>query len=446
MTDQILPHNLEAERAVITLVLADSDSYMLIADYLLSADFYDSANAEVWQAIGSLYNQGQGIDITSIRTELKKQQIDPKPAIEAVARCYQDTPVISGNLMNFAKEVKNKSMLRSIVNITNQYNYGSRVDDAKAETILSSLEKELIEVADKLKDDRPNDAKGILNEINIDIAKGEASGWKGMDTGFSSIDKITGGLLPTHCWIVGAYTGTGKTFFILQMLLNVLGQGGKVILFSTEMDRKMNMLRLVANLAGIGTIRILKGELDEDEKNRLFEAQKKLSGYKDTLTIYDNVYTVEEMRLKAKKKKLKDGLDVIFVDFIQNLRGAENIYERMSNAAITLQQLAQELGVTVVIASQVSQAAAGWSSKEAIEYKGAGEIAAVADVGIWIKKDKTDRSAREVILRKVRHGKSDCFTMVRLSFPSGRIIEMGIEGEDGNRVSTGDNEDVKNQL
>jgi hypothetical protein len=196
------------------------------------------------------------------------------------------------------------------------------------------------------------------------------------------------------------------------------------MLFSTEMDRKMNMLRMLGNLAGLGTINILKGNLTDEEESQLLEAEKILATYKRNLMIYDNVYTVEEIRLKAKKQKLRDGLDIVAVDFIQNLHGDPDIYNRMSNAATALQQIAQELGVTMILASQVTQSSAGWTSKEAIEYKGAGEIAAISDVGLWMKRIQEDRDARRIVLRKMRHGRSNKHFDVRILFPSGRVIEV----------------------
>jgi replicative DNA helicase len=178
---------------------------------------------------------------------------------------------------------------------------------------------------------------------------------------------------------------------------------------------------------------MLKGSLTDEEHSQIKMASDTLEAYKDGFLIYDNVYTVEEIRLKCKKQKIQKGLDVVAVDFIQNLRGAENIYERMSNAAIGLQQIAQELSITMIIASQVTQGGAGWVNKEAIEYKGAGEIAAIADVAIWLQRVKEDRSARAIILRKVRHGVPGKMT-VRISFPSGKIIDM-LEGEEGEDVA-----------
>lgn len=99
----------------------------------------------------------------------------------------------------------------------------------------------------------------------------------------------------------------------------------------------------------------------------------------------------------------------------------------MSNAAIGLQQIAQELGITMVLASQVTQASADWAKKEVIGYKGAGEIAAVADVGLWIKRVEDDLQARRIVLRKMRHGRSNKSFDVRVLFPSGRVIDIDKE-------------------
>lgn len=446
MINEALPNNQNIERAIFSLLLIFPERFIEVVDYLFPKDFYQTSHQEIWKAMTTLHKQGQELDIVSIKTELVKQNIDPKPAMEDLIKCYEEQTPMGGNLMSFAKEIKNKSMLRQIIGVTNRCANNSRLDDAESSLILGGLEKDIVEISDNLKEDRPNDTEGILNEINADIARGEESGWKGFDTGFKWLDEQTGGLIPTQCWIIGGYTGQGKTFFLLQILLNVLIRGAKVMLMSTEMDRKMNMMRLLGNLAGLGTIRILKGKLDDSERERMLEAQKKLSNFKKSLAIYDNVYTVEDIRLKAKKRKLKEGLDVLFVDFIQNLRGSENIYERMSNAAIELQHIAQELNIVVVIASQVTQTAAGWQNKEAIEYKGAGEIAAIADVALWIKKVEEDKSARQIILRKVRHGIPGHF-MVRMSFPSGRIIDMEQAENNGDAsVWIGEEGNVTGQL
>lgn len=421
-----LPKNTDTEKAIFSVILMNPEGFIEIADKLEPRDFYHIRHQEIWRAMGSLYQKGQDIDIVSVKTELEKQDVDYKPALEVLSSCY-DSPVLGGNLLAFVKEVKNKSLLRQIVGTALKHKQEAHLEDADALSILTRIEKDVVDLSDQVKDGRPVDAGGILDEVRADISKSQHGGWRSFNTGFYRLDEESGGLIPTQCMIIGAYTGVGKTFFILQIILNILKQGAKVMLFSTEMDRKMNMLRMLGMLAGLGTINILKGRLDDDEKERLEYAEKALGAYKQNLIIYDNVYTVGEIRLKAKKKKLRDGLDVVIVDFIQNLRGELSIYERMSNAAIGLQQIAQELGITMVLASQVTQASADWAKKEVIGYKGAGEIAAVADVGLWIKRVEDDLQARRIVLRKMRHGRSNKSFDVRVLFPSGRVIDIDKE-------------------
>lgn len=415
------PHCPEAERAIFASIFIEPKSFVAIADKLKPKDFFDLTSQDIWSAMSRLYRRGVDIDIVSLRGELKLMEVDFIPALELINEGH----VLSasrGNIEEFISEVKNASLLRQINALLQQS--GGVVDvGTDARKILADLESGILDISDNIEEKRAVDSEGILEEVNKEIEKNRSGDWRGFLTGFNALDKRTGGILPTHVWIFGAYTGTGKTLVALNMILNLLANEAKVCLFSTEMDRKMNMLRLMGIEAGYGALDIYRGKLTEAENINLEVAVKKLKGYKDSLTIFDNVYTVEEIRLKAKQLQLKKGLDIIVVDFIQNLKGEGAIYENMSTAAIELQKLAQELGVGILVLSQVSQAAAGWSSKKAIEFKGAGEIAAVADVALWMSLDDDVAEGRKIMLRKVRHGAPGMFR-IRLSFPSGKAIEL----------------------
>lgn len=423
-----LPQNFEAEKALLSIILLDQDKLIEVIDLLEVKDFYNITSQLIWSAINTLYKRSEEIDSVSLITEIKKQsEADSQMVLREVAS-YYDSPISSSNIKKFAQEIKNCSLLRQLLLVLEDKSNQTLEQGAEAEKILGELEKDVVMINEKTTDKRKSEVTDVLQEVKSDIARAEQNGWQGIKTGFEFIDTRIGGLIPSQVWIIGAYTGVGKTFLSLQMMLNILKGGGKVVLFSTEMDRKMNVMRLLGNLAGLGTIKMMKGQLTEEEKASKAVAEKEIESYKNRLFIYDSVYTTEDIRLKAKKIKLNHGLDVIVVDFIQNLRGSENIYERMSKAAIDLQQIAQELNITMILVSQVSQASANWKeSQEVIEYKGAGEIAAIADVGIWINKDKELKDIRHVHLRKVRHGSPGKFT-VRVSFPSGRIIAGPVPG------------------
>ncbi len=438
-----LPHDVDAERSLIGSIIAldDQNKFLEVMDLLKPSDFYSMAHQTIWQVMSELFQKGVNFDVVTLKGEIVKKEADPKPTLNELLACFDSDTGLGVNTSHFVAQIKNKSILRQIIRMTNTYTEAAQLEDAVSHGLLQDIQRDVLNIADLSDDSRPSDAAGIIQELHAEMVKGAELGWKGLDTKFVMLDKYTGGLIPTQVWIVGAYTGTGKTFFLLQILLNVLSQGGRVVLFSTEMDRKMNMLRLIANLAGVGTLKILKGHLDDEEKQRVEEAQKVLSEFKNQLIIFDNVYTVEEIQLKVKKLQVQEGVNLVIVDYIQNLKGSESLYERMSNAATNLYRMAQETKVTLMIASQVAQTSAGWSNKEAIEFKGAGEIAAIADVAVWIKKG--ENGMREVLLRKVRHGSEGKFK-AQVMFPSGRVIDL--EQPKEHIEGIGDDGNVKGQI
>lgn len=424
MQYQDVPRDDEAEKAILSIILSNPDRLIEVIDLLSPLDFWIISHQQIWTAIIEVFRAGHDLDIVSIRNQLKKSEVDVQPALTALSEAF-NSEALDTNLFNFIKQVQNKSRLRKIIQTISNHSTAAYLENADASKVLNGIEKDILKISDTLIESKPINAEGIIHEVNADLAQSQERGWQGYQTGFVKLDSLTGGLIPTQSWIIGAYTGIGKSFFILQILLNVLRQGGKVVLFSTEMDRKINMLRLIGNIAEVGTINLMRGSLTEGEKIRVEKAKQELSSFKDNLIIYDNVYDLAELRLKSKKIKITNGLNIIAVDFIQNLRGKESLYERMSEAAVGLQQLAQELGVTMIIGSQVSQAAAGSYNKEAIEFKGAGEIAAIADVALWLSKPKnnSDESLRQVMIRKVRHGAPGWFE-VKLTFPAGKVVDM----------------------
>jgi replicative DNA helicase len=443
----MMPRNLDAETALLSLAFFNNDLSEAI-EIVKPSDFYDTTHQQLWEAITTLYSQGSPVDIVALSDELKKQNLDPKSAMDTALSVFDSPTVVGGNMKRFAEAVRNTATLRKLlVTLDSSSQHAQTTGTTPAEVILE-LEKKLVELSEQVIDSRPQDSDGILKEVEVDIANTTKFGWKGIKTGWDAVDNATGGLIPTHTWVLGAYTGTGKTFWLLQLALNVLKQGKRVLIVSTEMDRKMNILRMLGNLSGISSLNIMRGYMDDYQLEQLEKAKAELRSYAGQLFIVDNVRTAHEIRLKAKKIKLEQGgLDVVIVDFIQNLKGAENIYENMSQAAIDLQEMAQTLQVCMVIASQVSQSGASWGGNtEVIEYKGAGEIAAAADVGLWLRKipDKKAGPAgladfrtgdggvvthRWLYLRKVRHGEPGKVTL-RMDFPAGTVTQIQEQSHD----------------
>jgi hypothetical protein len=222
----------------------------------------------------------------------------------------------------------------------------------------------------------------------------------GERTGFRFIDDSIYGLVKTFLYIIGAYTSVGKTALMVQLIVNCLKYNPKIkiAVFSTEMSAEHIVLRFVANQTAISSLRIYRGRFDHKTRQTILEAFNYFLN--KNIWLWDDVYTFRGMYDRC---KALDGLDAVFVDFLQNMQGEGGIYERMSILPVELQKMAKGLNTSIVAMSQVSNEAAK-GSQGIIGYKGAGEIAAACDFGLWLERSKQDKRNLECFIRKNRHG------------------------------------------
>ena len=178
-----------------------------------------------------------------------------------------------------------------------------------------------------------------------------------------------------------------------------------IAIFSLEMSTHQYLLRLLANETKFPTWTIRENKIYSDVqdailKNAYDHFQKK------SLYIYDNLYNFNDIRREAANLKQKD-LDIVIIDYIQNVQcEGRTIYDRMSGLAASLFAMCKDLEITLIVLSQINNESAKDSDNPVIGYKGAGEIAAAADVGIWLEKDKDTEHELFFRVRKNRDGKT----------------------------------------
>ena len=97
--------------------------------------------------------------------------------------------------------------------------------------------------------------------------------------------------------------------------------------------------------------------------------------------------------MKAKKHKLQDDISLIAIDYVQNIHGSGDLYQDMRAVSMDLDKLKKDLSVTVIALSQVTNESAKMNS-EVIGLKGAGELAAAADIVLWLKRVKGEGKER----------------------------------------------------
>ena len=295
-------------------------------------------------------------------------------------------------LKDYAIRVKEHSVRRKINSVLRRAKHKVLATDS--EMLLSSLQSTLFSISGEVTEERICSAEKIVDkaieEMN-DFTKNKKM--IELPSNFSNLGDIVKGIFPHHVWIIGGHSGCGKSTFSLQLVSDLMFSSSdgknisnkKIIIFSTENNTTDNLFRIIGCRTGIPFIDIKTNNLSKDEKikvNNHFEILKKTP-----LWIYDKVFDVAQLASIVALHKFRDECDLVIIDYIQNLNMWEkDAYVQMNKVAMTLQQMALTNDVATICISQLSNTESRESGDKMMAFKGAGEIKAIADVGIWLQK------------------------------------------------------------
>lgn len=386
MIDNSHLYNLDAERQVLgAIIVSSGDALIRAMEILNPEDFYKDMHRRIYSACIELFHEQRGIDLITLPEKLN----DLKGIATYLSGLVAETPS-DANIVRHARLVKEKATLRK-VSIWSQQIDAKTKEDIKAKDLLVGIERELISISETIKEKSSPMIGDILVELYQywDKQKSSERTHTQVDSFFQ--DSIPG-LYPGHLWVIGGYTSSGKSTLLAQILRTALQDEARVLVFSTEDTRKDKVIKLLSNISDVSQKKLITGDFQEYQHsvNNAVDVVSKLP-----LIIYDDVYSVDEMRIKAKKHKMQGGLNVIALDFIQNVRGEGSLYETMSNGIVDIQKLGKELDITWLVLSQVNNESMKGDS-EVIGLKGAGELAAAADVVLWLKRSKKSGEERHL--------------------------------------------------
>ena len=181
----------------------------------------------------------------------------------------------------------------------------------------------------------------------------------GLTTGIDRLDRVTTGLRPGEYWVMGSWTGSGKTALLTQTIQANASREIPVLWFTQEMTRQQVLLRLIPKLSdGVVRARDLR-----DPRN-MTGAQLKV--FDDTQAIIDRwplfindatsldiVHLVAHAQMMVRREKIQ----LIGVDYLQllNAQGADSRKERATAVSCGLRELAKSTGVPVLVVSQLSR-------------------------------------------------------------------------------------------
>ncbi|MFH1074859.1 MAG: replicative DNA helicase, partial [Candidatus Firestonebacteria bacterium] len=359
--DKLPPQNIEAEKSVIGSMLIEPEALLKVVELLKEDSFYRDSHRKIFSAVMRLFDHNQPVDLITVAEELKKNnELDKVGGAEYISELISTVPT-AANVEYYAGIVKEKSALRDLISIstgiiTEAYNEGSVAD-----TLLDKAEHQIFSISEKRI--RPGFLK-MKDLVHSSVRKIEELSYKqalvtGVPTGFERLDEMTTGLHGGELIVIAARPGMGKTSLCLSIALNAsIRYKIPVAIFSLEMAADQIVLRMLSSEARVSMHRLRSGKTYDNEWPNITIA----AGHLAEAPIYiDDSSSISALEIKAKCRRLKADKDIglIIIDYLQLMessRGTENRVQEVSQVTRSLKGLAKEMGVPVIVASQLSRA------------------------------------------------------------------------------------------
>ena len=421
MSEQIvgkqLPSQIEAEKAVLGALLLNDEHFSKVSEILQPQDFYVPAHSAIYTAMLEVTQRMERIDIVTLQNELQKKDVFEEVGGLVYLFALQEEIPNAGLISQHAKIVKEKAVLRELINSATQIISGCyNQDDADINDVLDTAEKTIFQISHQRTNQNFVQLNIWLKKTfqHLSDIKSNSGGLTGVSSGYGVLDKMTSGFQPGDLIILAARPSMGKTALALNIAAHAAAQGVTVGVFSLEMSAEQLTLRLLATESNISHHNIRNATITSDEWVELTHVAARLAQRK--LFIDDSAgLDIMALRAKARHLKKQENVGFLVVDYLQLLHSGkrhENRHQEVSEISRALKALAKELGVPIIALSQLSRAVDSRMDKRPMlsDLRESGAIEQDADVIMFLYRDSvynpdTERPASaELIIGKQRNG------------------------------------------
>jgi replicative DNA helicase len=392
-----------------------------VVDKIETASFYRIEHQIIYDALISLFekNRGQGLDAVLLRNELEKNnRLDEVGGVDYLGKIMESVPS-SANVMYYSGIVKNKHLLRELIQAASEI-----LDDAysipgEVEEKLNEAERKIFSVTDRNVTGSASSLKDLVIKAYELIEKREGSHVTGLATGFHELDELTCGLQNGEMIIIAGRPSMGKTSLALNIAEHI-GITGKipVAVFSLEMGKQQLAERFLCSTTEIDAQSVRKGLLSDQQYRELAGASEILS---DAPIYIDDTAALTPLSLCAKARRLKSQYNIrcIVLDYLQlmhmGVTRIESRQQEITTISRYVKALARELNVPVVVLSQLNRSPEGREGHRPrmSDLRESGSIEQDADVIMLLHREdyyrrneseyEADNTA-EIIIAKQRNG------------------------------------------
>jgi replicative DNA helicase len=417
---KVPPHSIEAEQSVLGGLLLAPGAWDQVADVIVEQDFYREDHRLIFRAIRELHDNTRPTDAVTVTEWFESHgHIDMIDGGGYIGQLVNATPS-AANIVAYADIVREKSILRSLIDVGTKVAAGAYASDGRDSRILmEDAERLIFAIADRGKR-RGSGFVSVQDSIKEAIERiqelhefeGEITGTA---TGFKDFDQMTAGLHPSDLIIVAGRPAMGKTSFAMNMAEHAaIKHEVPVAVFSMEMSSQQLVMRLFASLGQIDMRSLRTGQLQELDWPKLTSAMNLLQ--KSHIFIDDTpALSPSELRARARRLKREHNIGLIVVDYLQLMAvpgTRENRATEIAEISRSLKALAKELDVPVVALSQLNRSLEQRPNKRPVmaDLRESGSIEQDADLIVFIYRDEVynpetpEKGKAEIIIGKHRNG------------------------------------------
>lgn len=429
MDKRNVPFSEEAEQSVLGSAFLSSSALQKICDSLTEDDFYLDSHKKIFNVLSDLNSEGIPVDITIVTDRLESsKELSSVGNIEYLLEIANFVPS-AANIDYYINIVHDKSVLRKLIDASNEITNASYTSDGPVNEILDEAEMKIFNVVQKRKTSEFRNIQDVVFKAQSDLEKlsENKKDITGLATGFYEFDKITSGLHENELIILAARPGMGKTAFALNIATNVARNTKKAVaIFNFEMSGEQLVNRMFSSIGQINFSKFRSGNFENEDWKKLSESVSILAN--TNIKIDDTPgSTISDIRSKCRRlASTEEGLALVVIDYLQLISGsaknANNRQQEVSEISRGLKMMAMELHVPVIALAQLSRAVEGRPDKRPMmsDLRESGSIEQDADmVGFLYRDDYYNREAMnndvgisEFIIGKNRSGPTNTIEFI----------------------------------
>lgn len=408
-----LPSSLEAEQALLACMINIQSKIQEVEDVLSTDDFYWDRHKIIYKNIKELARRDSEVDLVTLLEEIKKNgEVKNCGGISYISD-IAGSIFYGANVEDYIKIIKEKSNRRNLIKAGREL-IGRCYDGEDLDNLIGFVEDNVYKVSNSRDASGVVDISQAITDVLTRIEDNYKNGGKilGFSTGYKELDKTISGLKKGDFIVTAARPSMGKTAFALN-IGQYASRESSVAIFSLEMTRDQLMERLLAARCLVDFSAIQTGKLTDEQFLKIATASSDLSNRK--IFIDDEAITLSDIKAKCRNLKIKKGLDVVIIDYLQLIECTEKSYSReqeIAKISRELKKMAKKLDITVIALSQLSRAPEARADRRPIlsDLRESGSIEQDADIILMLYRDEyynkesEDKNIAEVIIGKNRNG------------------------------------------